>query len=348
MSITFKASKEKKNANFRLQKSDPLDEARIEQCSNPCFPPKSDRIFLETRQGFNHFVNTVHHAFANHHSFALYPDHIWLLCLQGFATKMRSDPKKYGPVLLKRVNLSEDGNIVKEKLIVRRDDFRKGAKNNPWEEVFPEFTKQMNLKDANLFDPQFSTSTIVSKVACDIVAMDTLQDFFDYEFHTLCGIPEIQICGTTDDYKSLVEHVSKLAKDLDMNGWFEHFEYTMKQLMFFLSVSGHSGETEFFSSFYKFQSGSGGSDVTGWINVFFPFLRDGKENWAADWYSKSKRNRGPDPIKFPTGISIAPIIWDYFGTRYDYQFVAGMIGSSVTEEKHLTPTIGWYVRPTPK
>lgn len=347
MSITFKASKEKKNANFRLQKSDPLDEARIEQCSNPCFPPKSDRIFLETRQGFNHFVNTVHHAFANHHSFTLYPDHIWLLCLQGFATKMRSDPKKYGPVLLKQVNLSEDGSIIKEKLIVRRNDFFRGSNTNPWEEVFPEFTKQMNLKDANLFDPQFSTSTVVSKVACDIVAMDMLQDFFEYKVYSECGIPEIQVCGTTDDYKKLIQRVSKLASDLDMNGWFEHFEYTMKKLMFFLGLRGHSGEFDFFSSFYKYRSGSGTPDVTGWINVFFPFLKNGTVNHAVEWHSKSNRD-GPSPTEFPTGISIAPVVWNDNGALYDYQFVAGMIGSSVTEEKHLTPTIGWYVRPTPK
>jgi hypothetical protein len=261
---------------------------------------------------------------------------------------VRSDPKKYGPVLLKNVNVSEKGEIQKEEIIVRRDDFILGKNTNPWEEVFPEFTKKMNLKDESMLKPGFSTSTTVSAVACDIVTMDMLQDFFEYVFMTECGIPRITVYGTHDDYKSLIARVEKLAAELDMNSWLEHFQYTMKNLTWFLGVSDDSKEFAFFESFYKLYSGSGGPDVTGWINVFFPFLRDGKENPSADWYSKNSPRHGPSPIDYPTGISTAPVTWQYYGIDHKYQFCAGMIGSSVTAESDLTPTIGWYVRPTPE
>jgi hypothetical protein len=345
MFVSFKASEEKKNCDFKLQKEDPLLNRNVEQHSETCFPPKSKRIFLKESEGMNHFINTAHHAFANHHGFALYPDHIWLLCLQAFSTKLASDPKKYGKVFLKEVNVGNDGKIIKKEIIIRRDDFvRKGK--NPWEEVFPEFRKAMDIKNENFVTPQFSTSTVVSNVACDIALMDMLQSFFEYTLWTKCGIPEIKVYGTVTDYEKLLILVEHLASQLDMNVWFWHFNYTIQKFICFMKgIKTYPDEDYvFFKSFYKYNSGSGGSDVTGWINVFFPFLRDGKYNLSVDWFTSNSQKRGIDPIKYPTGISIAPVIWDYIGTKFNYEFCAGMIGTSVTEENDLTPTIGWFVK----
>lgn len=345
MFVSFKASEEKKNCDFKLQKEDPLLDGKIEQHSEICFPPKSTRIFLHKSEGVNQFINTVHHAFADHHGFALYPDHVWLLCLQAFSTKLATDPKKYGKVFLKEVNVGDDGKIIKQKIVIRRDDFvRKGK--NPWEDVFPEFRKAMNIKNENFVTPQFSTSTAVSNVACDIALMDMLQSFFEYKLLTMCGIPEIKIYGTVDDYNKLLVLVENLASQLDMNVWFWHFNYTIQKLISFMKgIKTHPVEDyDFFKSFYKFNSRSGGDDVSGWINVFFPFLRDGKDNLSVDWYTGNSPNFGPSPIDYPTGISIAPVIWSYHGTQYKYEFCSGMIGASVTDENDLTPTIGWFVK----
>jgi hypothetical protein len=76
MKITFKASQKPKNSSFKLQETDPIDDVNAEQYSTTCFPLDSKRIFLETSEGVNHFVNTAHRAFCDHHGFALYPDHI--------------------------------------------------------------------------------------------------------------------------------------------------------------------------------------------------------------------------------------------------------------------------------
>ena len=83
---------------------------------------------------------------------------------------------------------------------VRRDDFLKGSPENPWAEVWPEFSaeikKVIGAETHGLIVSDFSTTGPTERAASEVVLMDCVQSYFSYGFVTLCGIPEITLEGT--------------------------------------------------------------------------------------------------------------------------------------------------------
>jgi hypothetical protein len=52
------------------------------------------------------------------------------------------------------------------------------------------------------------------------------------------------------------------------------------------------------------------------------------------------------PLCLPSGVSRAAFIWEYLGTRFEYEFLAGLMGIEQDEATMaLRPKIGWAVRP---
>lgn len=69
----------------------------------------------------------------------------------------------------------------------------------------------------------------------------------------------------------------------------------------------------------------------GWMNVFFPYLKDNQWNNYCVQY---------DPNHLPT----VPVIWKYYDNEIRLLFQSGFIGatqSSTTLE--ITPNVGWVI-----
>src|SRR5262245_22657558 len=77
-------------------------------------------------------IAALHGAFASHRPLRLSPDIIWLTITQGFAVHVSRNAEG-----LRRHFVSHEGKV---KIVVRRDDFIKGSPENPWPEVFTEFS----------------------------------------------------------------------------------------------------------------------------------------------------------------------------------------------------------------
>ena len=80
-----------------------------------------------------------------------------------------------------------------DKLTIKviRDDFVMGSPENPWPEVFSEFSRVIHDyigETHRLIVADFSTTTAVARAASEIALLDTVQAFFSYEVHTRCGI----------------------------------------------------------------------------------------------------------------------------------------------------------------
>src|SRR5215472_9132937 len=92
------------------------------------------------------------------------------------------------------------------KLSVERPDFFLG-RENPWPEVFAEFSQQIaayvgKLRDLVVAD--FSTTGPIARAASEVVLMDAFQPYFQYEWSIGCGIPSITLLGTPDDWIQLL------------------------------------------------------------------------------------------------------------------------------------------------
>ncbi|MEO6036893.1 MAG: DUF4419 domain-containing protein, partial [Saprospiraceae bacterium] len=110
--------------------------------------------------GANAIVVAMVLAYADHRPLVLSPDMIWLLLLQGFGAHIEAHPEQ-----MRHYFVDFEGT---KQLQVKRD-WIKGDPNNPWENVFEEFSEQIakNTKDslARTCLPRFSTTGPVEKAA---------------------------------------------------------------------------------------------------------------------------------------------------------------------------------------
>lgn len=305
---------------------------------------------LVATQG-NPLVHAVHRAFTGHLPLVLSPDDVWLCIAQSFAL---------------HVNLHADAlrdrlvSHLGEKLIeVRRDDFVIGAPDNDWSGVFTDFADQLavHLDAATEFlVADFSTTSAVERDVSRIVLMSAVQPYFRYEFTTLCGIPRITLLGTSHDWRSIRHRAEALAQ-FDLQSWTSALLPVLDQ---FAAASAGNVDGDFWRSFYKLNSKSGGPYVSGWINTLFPYIkRDFRsaspsagellpnpfmETWDT---VPDEHVCGPTVTQFPWGLSRAPFLWHYVFVDVPMEFLGGFVGMSQNPDTlAVRPAIGWAVRKT--
>ena len=338
-------------ANVKQATVKPSNRVPAEQALRKQLPPKpkieawSQTMNTEGKTDLlqydgNCLIGTVGQCFAEHRPLVLSPDMIWLTILQGFANHINLDPEKYR------------GRFVdfegKEKIIVIRDDFIKGCRENTWEEVFPKFTDKIKEYIGDNYDmimADFSTTGALERAAYEITMMDLVQSYFSYEFHTLCGIPEITLEGSKNDWEGVYNRAEKLAS-FDLAWWTDSLLPVLEQ---YIKASDGEVDGDFWHSIFKESGGSGGPYINGHIVALFPYLEGYKKkkvkNTCLDW-EKSRVFGGVNYDNFPSGLSAAPFIWKYFPTnmQYDMRFYAGFFGSKQNmETKALKPVIGWSI-----
>jgi hypothetical protein len=305
---------------------------------------------------FHPVVAAAHIAFMEHRPFCFSPDIVWLMICQAVANHVNVHAEEYRPQLV-----THPGKV---EIRVSRDDFVKGSPENSWSEVVQEFLSEIRRHvgpKIDLFLPKFSTTGAVERAACEIVLLDVLRSYFDYTFYGLCGIPSINLEGTPDDWRSLTERLDAFT-DLGLDPWLDMLTPVLKQ---FVWASQGEVDEQFWRSLYSFNEGSGCKAVTGWITVFFPYMKhcdtgyptipidelDTEEEYPDDWVADELGGIWGQGLKlssFPSGLSTAPFRWDYLDRSFDMEFLGGFVGVAQDQETlTLRPEIGWAVRQAP-
>ena len=298
-------------------------------------------------------IVSLHRAFTQHRPLCLSPDMVWLLICQGVAHHVNVHAEN-----LRSRCVRHQG---KAQIEVRRDDFIKGSPENPWGEVIDEFSLRVreHVGSAHdLFVPRFSTTSPTERIAAEIVLLDAMQSYFEYELHTFCGIPAITLEGTVADWQELADRAKAFAQ-FDLEWWLTPLQPILQE---FVATARGDVRRAFWESVYKFDSFSGGAAITGWIAAFFPYFKDQQGNatemnpWLAEGGAKLKRLLagkwdqerfdvgGPSPGAFPSGLARAPFVWNYLGQRFDMQFLGGFVVAQDPATLALRPEIGWAIR----
>jgi hypothetical protein len=306
----------------------------IEACATPTAP-------LVNFGPYQHpFIAAVGCAFAQHRPLVLSPDHIWLLLCQGLAQHVNAHAHTLRPMFVRHPGQA--------RLAVRRDDFVKGSPDNPWENLFAELGAQIRAHVGHTYDllvPRFSTTGVTEKAAYEITLMDAMQQYFEYNFTTLCGIPAITLEGTCADWAAIIERVQQF-RAFQLDWWVCKLLPILRQ---FARAAQGQVDRAFWAGIYKAQGESGGPYLTGWIIKFFPYI----QSW--DYPSGQvnpfvqRESRGPHdgltPNQFPSRQSAAPFTWHYRDADYAMRLVAGFLGVSQNHRtKALRPEISWAVQ----
>jgi hypothetical protein len=311
---------------------------KIETCS------KEKRNTTLVSSKLNPFVFAVHTAYAEHRPLSISPDMIWLLICQGFTKHV-----DYHSEALRSKFVQYSG---KKKISIATElfslTFHKGNADNPWELMFPAFADSINKYVGNDFSQLivagFSTTSPTDKAAFEITLMDAMSNYFEYEVTTSCGIPQIYLEGTLNDWEKIKGNIQKL-KGYNIDNWINSLDPIIDE---FINAKKGKINHNFWQSIYKLTNGSGDVYISGWIIKLFPYLNTPnkiprKNNYIDD--AEPGPFSGLKTNDFYNGISQADFIWNENGTIFEMEFIAGFIG--VRQDKTtfaLRPEIGWAVK----
>ena len=303
----------------------------------------------------NAFLAAAWRAYADHRPLVLTPDAVWLCIAQGFAAHVDQDPEA-----LRGRFVRHPGSLTLE---VQRHGFHKGSPGNDWPGVFAELSDQIAAhvgRQRDLVVSDFSTTGPVERAASELVLLDAMQHYFEYVVLTICGIPEITLTGTIDDWKSIRRRTRMLA-EYNLGWW---TAVLLPVLDEFVAAAEGRPDVAFWQSFFKDTGGSGGPYLHGWIVLLFPYFdveRDGRQaravnpviarargaspirpgGGAADWIRHAKVH----PSCIPLGLACAPMTWVYFNRRFAMDFIGGFMGIAQDPTTFaIWPAIGWAVR----
>lgn len=284
--------------------------------------------------GSHSFFYGMYQAYAEHRPFVLSPDMIWLLISQGFARHVQANPEK-----LRKYFVDFSGKL---NLVATGSDLLKDSEQ--WEGLFPQFTAQIaghtGEELINTLTADFSTTTAVEKVASEITIMEAMEPYFEFVVvYAVCGIPQITLKGTTEDWEKILEKTRKLEK-YDLGWWTKELEPILKE---FVHASKGQINKRFWRNMFKYHSKKrygAPKIIDGWIVKFFPYDKDGQRN---------SLNRLVGTQSLPE--EIVKVDLKYLKTDGAYteetmlELWAGFIGlEQNTETYALTPQISWMIR----
>ena len=298
-------------------------------------------IFFGTNSFFKGMIN----AYASHRAVVLSPDVIWLLICQGFAAHVNLNSEQLRDKIVyhqgkKTLEVESPKHLLYE------------TNEVDWESIFNIFEKQIksNTKNriADIITADFSTTGITERIASQITLMESVKKYFEYKVMTLgCGIPDITLMGTPDDWRKVREKALSL-KGYGLDWWIDRLDTILKQ---FVDASQGIVDNEFWmemvgsANFRKTGCGRPTNDTElkfdGWCTTFYPYNAFGDRITDPMTYNSRLL---PEVVETPFIYEIR----DLDGTiiaKYDMLLYAGIIGLSEDPVNGaLKPEIGWMVR----
>lgn len=316
---------------------------RLEECfGKPLLAFSHDGISSIVQSHHTHpLAQAVHAAFSDHRPLLLTPDIVWITLAQGFAQHINNHAET-----LRSRFVAHQG---KKRLVV--ESFEIPTSLQQWNESIQQWT--LLIRDHvgadlyRLLECNFSTTTPITHTASHVVMMDTFQAYFEYELSCVCGIPEITLEGTVEDWKSIYTRVQWMTQ-YELGWWTNRILPICQE---FIETASGKPSLEFWQAIYKPKEVYGGDVITGWLADLFPYLKHHitqatsvKNPILSIDHANIRIENGISPRSLPLGLSQVPCkLKTSNGENYSLALVGGFIGVSQTKDGSLHPEIGWAV-----
>ena len=275
----------------------------------------------------------VHLAFDEHRPLVLTPDAVWLCLAHSLAIHIERNAEALRPRLVRHAGKLE--------IEILRNEFVAGDPSNDWPGAVDEIADRIGLYlggRARAFIADFSTTSLLDRTASQIALMGAMRHYFEYTMVTLCGIPEITLAGTPEDWASIRRRVDAL-REFDLAWWTKKLDPVLAQLE---ATARGDIDREFWRRMYKHESMSGGDRSFGWLNTLFAYVGDPLRRNTFPGFDASDFD-GISPADFPGGRTRVPFRWKYLGTTIDMELVGGLWGVVQDEQGALGVASGWVV-----
>lgn len=291
-------------------------------------------------------LSAVHLAYTRHRPLRLSADDLWLCIAQGLARHVDANAEALRSRLVRH-----EGRLLLE---VRNDELARDASSpTEWARTVELLCAEVQTHlggRAALFVADFSITDACARTASQIALLSGVQQYFEYVVRSLCGIPAVTLVGTVDDFRALRTR-AQVLHEFDLSWWVEALDPVLAKLE---ETAAKGPDVAFWQTLYKLVDASGGERVSGWINAFFPYLRDqGAERnpWFAARRSDAETGSEFDLAglgAFPSGLASAPFVWHRLERADAMRLVAGFVGvqrARDVSDDAVAPALGWAVAP---
>jgi len=290
--------------------------------------------------GYHAFFNGMHKAYAEHRPFVLSPDMIWLLISQGFAKHIINNAEELRHHF---VDFNKQMTIIVKDGRINIDD-----PGTPWELIFPQFmdkiAKFTGIELINNLTSNFTTTTVTEQIASQITIMEAMKVYFRYNLmYAVCGIPEITLEGTTEDWERLIKKAKKLTK-YSLSWWINDLVPILEQ---FVEASQNKIDIPFWRNMFKYHTPDeyGAPDmVDGWITKFFPYDKTGNRTEIPIPRGLVGETDLPEEI-IKVDLLYIKDFEDGTSEKMLLELWSGFVGLEQDKETlALRPKIGWMIR----
>lgn len=283
------------------------------------------------------FIGSVYASYCDHLNLSFRPDDVWLTICIAFANYA----SQFSP------------EVVGEHLGIMTKSIRLEAPPSPasWMEAVDGLAQKLsNLtkKSLDWMVPDFTTTTASDRLVGQLAMMGAAKRLVSYVIPA-CGIPQVTMQGTRQDWASLLEKVEHIAqcgvqfKLVDLVNWRDILVPILRQFL-----ASYDGEVnELFWQRCVHDGPLCGSGVNGWINAFSPFV---KHRWrlnpAADiLINHDYGNLDPDvEFQHSATIEVPAEIQHTNGQTESVVFYAGgIVGSFDRASNTISPSFDWCV-----
>ena len=285
------------------------------------------------------FFRTIKYAYEKHRGLVLSPDMIWLAISQGFARYVNAHPEE-----LRYQLVNHEGQMD---LVVQS---RQNATKD-WEQTVNKFANEIakyTKEDiAQTLTADFTTTTLAERVASQITLMESVKTYFRYiRLRVACGIPQITLTGTPEDWQKVLEKTRKLNIS-GLERWTKSLEPILT--VFILTAKGQPN-AKFWKGIVKKQSVKrleGGAcsfktptQLDGWFLKLFP----NEEGKTLDEIYHTQ-NMPAEYVRVPLKYIDIDAETGEKKEEASLELWAGFMGAiEDTLKNTVTPKIGWMVR----
>jgi len=292
-----------------------------------------------TNVSFHPVLAAANFAYAQHRPLVLSPDMVWVTVVQGLAQHVRNHAEQ-----LRHHFVGHQGKL---EIKVERPDILRGSPENAWGGVIHDFSGAIKKHLGRRYDQlvsDFSTTGPVERTACEVALLDTFQPYFEYRLVAGCGIPEITLEGTTEDWQRLRNKIEALAP-YDLDWWLPSLRAICDH---FVRASQGDVDQEHWRDICKQEKFYGTDILNGWLTKLVPYLKNYRTgNFTVRNPLLHDPTETVTSTQLPNGVSQVPFVCQYGSNAEDsaMEFLGGFVG--VTQDATtlaLRPKLGWAVR----
>ena len=286
------------------------------------------------------FFKFMVEAYADHRPIVLSPDIIWNVIAQGFSQHVNNNPE----ALRDRIVYHEKGKI--ELSVMTKEELH--SPNVKWDELLNTFDNMIaeSTKDnlADVMRADFSTTDKTTRIVSQMTLMSSVKAFFDYSvIYFSCGIPNITIEGTTDDWEKVLNKTQQLRK-YNLDWWVDDLVPILNE---FINASKGNVNKVFWQNIVKKDRPEGfvgggcswdrPTELDGWFLKFMPYDKKGKRTPQKVTYNYKD---------MPSQVINVDFMYKNLdtGTTTPMEMLCGLVGIEVDSITNaMRPKLGWMV-----